>query len=130
LPWFPAVGISQAAIDIVPQGLAFGDETANRLSWDMVDLLFDLSGEGVNFLLGYGWGFADFACQAADCQGWSVEPKESNQYTALLGVPYGHFDFHVTLQRVFAKVRLGPQGDMHNQQFEGVLSGVGVKIGF
>jgi len=130
LPGLPVMGYTKVDIEVAPVDQAVSDKTRSKLSLEMMELLFELPLDSVNFLLGYGWGFAKFTCGTADCEDLTFDHKESHQFTGVLGVPLWGGDFHITGRRVFGKIRVGSGDEAQPQVFTGFLTGFGFRIGF
>ncbi len=130
IPGLPPMGYSQWTIPVTSLASTAVSTESSSLKLELIDLWWDLSPDDFNFLLGYGWGYGKFDCQAADCAALNFEYKESHQFSALLGVPLGGGDFHLLAARVFAKVRVVSPTTAETQAFSGLLTGFGFRIGF
>lgn len=130
LPFFPAFGVTQYKIDVSSADATAWEDDSSKLAVDLVDVLFDFSTKNVNFLVGGGWGFANFTCGVTDCESLSFTHKEARQYMAMIGVPIGLFDFHLTAHRVFSKVLVESAENKESLDFSGIFYGFGVRFGF
>ncbi|MDX2469964.1 MAG: hypothetical protein QNL04_05235 [SAR324 cluster bacterium] len=130
VPFLPAFGVTQYKIDIFSADATAWDDSSSTLALDLVDVLFDFSTKNVNFLVGGGWGYASFTCGVTDCESYDFTNKEARQYMAMVGVPIGLFDFHLTAHRVFSKVLVETTDNKESLDFSGIFYGFGVRFGF